>query len=164
MSGSVLNQYLDPRAVCLRIDGASAEDVIGQLAARLETLGVVKPSYRQAVIRREAEMPTGLPLADDFAVAVPHTDPEHVIRPGLAIATLAHPVAFRSMDDPDQALPVSVVFALALKDKHQQIAMLQTIAGMLQDAGTIRRLAEATTSDELLRVLGVENAVEGAKL
>ena len=108
-----------------------------------------------AVISREAEIPTGLPLAPDFAVAVPHTDREHVLRAGFALGTLTEPVPFRSMENPDEELPVRVVFALAITDKNEQIDMLQAVAELLQDPPTIRRIADATSASEILAALGV---------
>jgi PTS system galactitol-specific IIA component len=150
---SVLRDHLDPQAVCLRVTAPSADAVIGVLADRLAAIGVVAQSWKAAAIEREAAMPTGLPLAGDFAVAVPHTDPEHVLRPGLAIATLETPVPFRSMEDPATTVPARVVFAIALRDKHEQIDMLQTIAGLLQSPDQLRRMASAKNRDELFAAL-----------
>jgi len=152
---SILYRYFDPQALCLRISARTAEEVITQLAAKLEKIGAVKSSYRAAVVSREAEIPTGLPLAPDFAVAVPHTDREHVLRAGFALGTLTEPVPFRSMENPDEELPVRVVFALAITDKNEQIDMLQAVAELLQDPPTIRRIADATSASEILAALGV---------
>ena len=150
---SVLKNCLDPRAVCLRVSAPNADAVIGVLADRLAAIGVVAQSWKAAAIEREAAMPTGLPLAEDFAVAVPHTDPEHVLRPGLAVATLETPVPFRTMDDPDQSAPARIVFAIALRDKHEQIDMLQSIAGLLQSPDELRRMASAKDEKEFFAAL-----------
>lgn len=153
MNPSIIARYLEPQALCIGLSATSPEEVISLLADRLEAAGYVAPSYKAAVLHREAKLPTGLPLSDDLAVAVPHTDPEHVLRPGIAIATLATPVAFRSMEEPDDSLPVRVVFALALKDKNEQIEMLQMIASMLQDPDRIEQLIAAQTQTALLQTI-----------
>lgn len=160
MTSSALLRHLDPRAICPRVTAASAGEVIDLLAARLGSIGAVRASWARAVADREAVMPTGLPLADGFAVAVPHTDPEHVIAPKMAVATLVRPVGFRSMEDPDLELPVGLVFALALRDKNEQIEMLQTIAETLQNAPLMRRIASAETVAEVLAAFGDEQADE----
>lgn len=157
MSASILARYIDPGAIALGVAAETAEQVIDDLARRLEASGYVGATYRDAVIAREAAMPTGLPLEGDLAVAVPHTDPVHVLKPGVAIATLAKPVEFRSMEDPDEALSVRVVFALALKDKHEQIEMLQTIAMMLQDPARIRAVIAAGSIQELLAAVTADD-------
>lgn len=127
----------------------SSSEVIGQLADHLLRRGKVHPSYRHAVEQRELEMPTGLPLEDGLAVAVPHTDPHHVIASGAAVATLREPVTFRSMDDPDKELPVRLVFMLALRNKEEQLEMLSAIGRLIQDNKTLQSLCEATESGQI---------------
>ena len=148
-----LSTYLVPGAVTVGSTASTADEVIGLLADHLETAGVVHPSYRAAVIAREAEMPTGLPLEDGFAVAVPHTDPEHVKTSGIAMATLAEPVEFASMEDPETRLQVRVVFALALRSKDEQIAMLTAIGELLQDSARLRQLSAANSPEDAARLL-----------
>ena len=69
-----LIDHIDPEAILLGVDADTSEAVIRQLASRLETLGYVKPSYADAVVKREQTMPTGLPLGLADNVAVPHTE------------------------------------------------------------------------------------------
>jgi galactitol PTS system EIIA component len=163
MAPSLLTRHLDPRAICPRVTAGSAAEVIGLLAGRLTAIGAVRDSYARAVIDREAIMPTGLPLADGLAVAVPHTDPEHVLAPALAVATLERPVSFRSMEDPDLELSVGVVFALALRDKNEQIEMLQTIAETLQNAPLMRRIRTAATTADIVAAFDDETTDTGGK-
>ena len=152
MSQSLAGQ-IEREAIETRVDAASSEEVIRLLAARLEKLGYVRPGFAEAVLAREASMPTGLPMGRDSNVAVPHTDPEHVLKPGIAMATLAHPVDFANMEDPDEAVPVGLVFMLALNDKDRQIEMLQQIMLTIQDEGLSQKLLDAATPDELLALL-----------
>ncbi|SDP56045.1 PTS system IIA component, Gat family [Phyllobacterium sp. YR620] len=153
MAEALLNT-LDPGAIVLGVNASNDEEVIRILAARLEGLGYVKPSYADAVVAREAALPTGLPLGGANNVAVPHTDPHHVIKPGLALATLAEPVLFSNMEDPDEKLPVSVVFVMALNDKDKQVEMLQEIAGTIQSPEIIAALIAAKSAEDVLGLLG----------
>jgi len=148
-----LMSYLDPGAIVLGLKAATDQDVIRILADRLSALGIVKPSFADAVIAREVMLPTGLPLGGDNNVAVPHTDPEHVLRPGLALATLAEPVLFSNMEDPDEKLRVSVVFLMALNDKDKQIEMLQEIAGTIQSPEIISALILSKSVEDVSRLL-----------
>ncbi|MGH6762822.1 MAG: PTS sugar transporter subunit IIA [Phyllobacterium sp.] len=153
MAHALMN-YLSPEAIILGAEAGSDEAVIRLLAGRLESLGLVHPSFVEAVLAREAKLPTGLPLGGDNNVAIPHTDPEHVIRPALAFATLASPVTFSNMEDPEEKLPVRVVFLMALNDKDKQIEMLQEIAGTIQSPQSIAALIAAQTIDDVRAVLG----------
>ena len=149
-----LIDHIDPKALALGIDAQSAEQAIRLLAERLEALGYVRPSYADAVVKREATMPTGLPLGRAVNVAIPHTDPEHVIRPGVALGVLSAPVDFANMEEPDEWVPVGVVFLLAIDDKNKQIDMLQQIMEAIQDPDTLSGLTSARTAEEIRSLLG----------
>jgi PTS system galactitol-specific IIA component len=153
MPGS-LADHIQPEAIVLGIDAQSPEQVIRLLAGRLEASGCVKPSYADAVVKREATMPTGLPLGRAANVAIPHTDPEHVLRPAVALGVLSEPVYFANMEEPDEAVPVGVVFLLAINEKDRQIDMLQEIMETIQDTATLDGLAKAGTADEVRSLLG----------
>ena len=153
MAGALI-EHIDPQALVLGIEAQSSEQVIRLLGAKLEALGYVKPSYADAVVTREASLPTGLPLGQAINVAIPHTDPEHVIKPGVALGVLAAPVDFANMEEPDEAVPVGVVFLLAINDKDKQIDMLQEIMEAIQDPATLGRLAAASSADEVRSLLG----------
>lgn len=152
MTQSLAGQ-IEREAIAIKVDAASSEEVIRLLAGRLEKLGYVRPSFADAVLAREARMPTGLPMGRDSNVAVPHTDPEHVVKPGIALATLARPVNFANMEDPDEAVPVGLVFMLALNDKDRQIEMLQQIMLTIQNEDLSNRLLAAASPDEVLLLL-----------
>ncbi len=148
---------LSPRLVWLRMKAASAEEVIRRMAARLEEAGFVRPSFVEAVLERERTNPTGLPLAGELHVAIPHADVEHVIAPALAVATLERPVAFRNMANPEETVPVSVVILMALNEPHRQIEMLRRLAELFQDPDRVRRIYEAGSPEELIEGLGLNS-------
>ena len=144
---------LTPDAVFLGVEAKTNEEVIRLLAGRLHQLGYVKDSYADAVVKREQSMPTGLPLERDDNVAVPHTDPEHVLKAAIAMATLQNPVDFANMEDPDEAVPVGTVFLLAIDDKDKQIETLQSIMSAIQSPEILDGLKLAQTSDDLKKLL-----------
>ncbi len=140
-----LMAFLDPEALALQSEAKSNEEIIRILAGKLERLGYVKPSYADAVVARERTLPTGLPLERAENVAVPHTDPEHVLKAGVAFATLRSPIAFGNMEEPDERLPVSFVFLLAIDDKDRQIETLQGVMAAIQDEEVLEKLKRART-------------------
>lgn len=148
-----LIDFLDPQAIELQSEAKTNEEIIRILAGKLERLGYVKPSYADAVVSRELSMPTGLPLERDENVAVPHTDPEHVLKAGIALATLKLPIEFANMEDPEEAVPVGYVFLLAINDKDKQIVTLQQIMATIQDADALDRLKAARTLEDVQTAL-----------
>lgn len=149
-----LYHSLTPDAVLLGVEATTNEEVIRLLAGRLHKLGYVKDSYADAVVKREQSMPTGLPLEREDNVAVPHTDPEHVLKAAIAMATLKTPVSFANMEDPDETVPVGTVFLLAINDKDKQIETLQSIMTAIQSPEILDGLKLAQTTDDLKALLG----------
>lgn len=148
-----MSSLLDRDAVAVKLNAATAEDVIRRLAAKLEASGKVRSTYADAAVEREKTYPTGLPLGLPANVAVPHTDPIHVIRPAIALATLARPVDFANMEDADETVPVGLVFMLAINDKDRQIDVLQEVMALIQDPAAIERLLNADNLDEVIAAL-----------
>ncbi len=137
----------------LQLEAGSAEDVIRVLGGRLRQLGLVKDGFIEATLRREADMPTGLPLGSEINAAIPHVDIEYVNRPGLALATLRSPVEFRNMVDPDEPVSVRLVIMLALDQPKSQIEMLQQVSALLQQPELVRQLMMTTDTIETLALL-----------
>ena len=75
--------------VIAHLDVSDREDLLRSLAGHLLDEGAVTVDFPEALRDRERTYPTGLPTP--IPTAIPHADPEHVVIPGLALATLARP-------------------------------------------------------------------------
>ena len=133
------------------LDG-SAEQVIGQLCARLQAEGYTGPGYLEAVLEREARFPTALPTLP-YATAIPHADAACVRDTGVAVAILDHPVPFRAMDSPDQYLPVRAVLLMAVAHSAQQVTTLHWVCNILNNREAVEELVAAQTPAEVMAVL-----------
>jgi PTS system galactitol-specific IIA component len=119
--------------VCLaKMAAVTAEEAITALAGRLLDAGHVKASFGSAAVMREKRFPTGLPF-EPSAVALPHTDPEHIERSVIGIATLTAPVRFRQMGTPSILLEVRLVLMPAFTSKEHAAAGLNHLVEALQD-------------------------------
>lgn len=136
---STTTDLINPGLVCIDLAVSSWEEVLDALSQRLLEQGLVRDSFVEAVKERERKFPTGLPTVD-IGVAIPHTDPEHVVRPAAALATLARPVSFRLMSDAEAKVEVELVIMLAVRDSREQIGTLQRLAEAFQAPGVLRQL------------------------
>lgn len=130
---------------CVRLDVPSAEAAIRALSGELFRAGSVKDTFEAAAVARERRSPTGLPFGGG-AVALPHAEPEHVLSPALAVATLARPVTFREMGSPGTPLEVALVVMPALTAKEQAAAGLARVIALLQSEPLRAQLAVAEDS------------------
>lgn len=129
-----------------------AGEVIRTLARSLAEQGFVRSTFEDAVLRREAASPTGLPMAGR-KVAIPHADPEHVVAPAVAICSLGAPVAFSEMGNPDSELPVELVALLALPDAQAAQQELVRLISLFQDPSFVDRLCEAKDGGAMFALL-----------
>lgn len=133
-------------------DANSKEKIIKELAKKLYEEKYVKESYMEAVLKREEAYPTGIPTKP-IGVAIPHTDIEHIIKPGIAVATLINPVTFNEMGAPENVVDVRVVFMLAVAEPHMQIQLLQGLMSIIQNKDIVLNLLEQNNYISALDVL-----------
>ncbi len=148
-----ITELLPPEAICLQMEAVSSTEVIERLGGALKQLGHVKEGFVEATLAREASLPTGLPLGGSINAAIPHVDIEYVNRPALGLATLAEPVVFHNMVEPEVEVPVRLVIMLALEQPKSQVEMLQQVAALLQRPDVVDRLMTAATPDEVFTIL-----------
>jgi galactitol PTS system EIIA component len=128
----------------------SKEEVFKILYDKLYKSGNVKESFYNGLVEREKRFPTGI-LLKSYNIAIPHTDPEHVINPSIAIATLQEPVIFQCMDDENKSVDVKMVFILALKEAHSHIEILQKIILMIQNDLLLEKLLKSQNKEEFVQ-------------
>ncbi len=148
-----ISQLLVPQAILLHNLAPDSSTIIQRLGERLHQLGYVNDGFTDATLRREAGMPTGLPLGGEYNAAMPHVDLEYVRRPAVALATLQQPVIFHHMVMTEEEVPVQLVLMLALDQPKSQIEALQEIAELLQKPEVVSGLMAAETANDVFAVL-----------
>lgn len=141
----------DEKVVLLDIQAKDSTDALSIVADELEKKKIVKDTYKNAIIQREREFPTGL-NAPNCGIAIPHTDAIHVNKQQIAIARLAKPVKFLQMGD-GADVEAKLIFMLALNEPHAQLETLQKLMGLIQDESSIDGLLNAKDSDEVIKIL-----------
>lgn len=148
-----LTELLVPQAVFLQDDAQDANTIIQRLGRALNQQGYVTDDFVEATLRREATMPTGLPLEGAFNAAIPHVDPEYVRKPAIALATLKEPVVFHHMVMTDEEIRVQLVIMLALNQPKAQVETLQQVTRLLQRSDLVDRLMAALAPDDVISIL-----------
>ena len=146
-------KLFDERMMRVGSLAANTEEAIKLLGGMMAAEGFVEESYWEDVYKREQTFPTGLPT-QPVAIAIPHADPDRVIKSGIGVAVFSQPVKFRIMgsNDPDE-LDVPVVFMLALKDFKQQTAVIRDLLTLIQSKTIISDIYLAKTTHEVLKVI-----------
>ncbi|MDH2926735.1 PTS galactitol transporter subunit IIA [Lonepinella koalarum] len=124
-------------------------EALNHIADELIARHIVKASYRQSVFEREDEFPTGIEL-EHYAVAIPHCEAEHALKPAIYFIRPNKTVAFNRADD-DGTVDVHFIIALVVTDPKEQLNVLKTLFGKLQDNQFVEQLI--STPSRLLPTL-----------
>jgi len=130
----------------------SYKEIINFMGEHFFNKGYVKKSFTQAVLDREEVYPTGLQTIGG-GVAIPHTDPDHVIISALGVATLKEPINFRVMAEPDKIVSVSVVMMLAVADPKKVVPILRKVISIIEDQKAIEGLITAVTKQQASQIV-----------
>lgn len=133
------------------LDFNTCSDILSFLADKLKEEGYAKEGYKEAILKREVEYPTGLPA--EIKIAIPHCDHTLVNESAIAIGVLNNTVNFQAMDDPSKTLDVQIVIMLALDEPHGHIEMLQKIVQLIKSSEDLKKIIESTSDEEVLKVI-----------
>ena len=133
------------------VQAKNSTEVLAEGAKLLYNGGFVKETYFHALVVRESKFPTGL-ILKNISVAVPHTDRVYVIKPGICVMKMMHPVPFRHMGDPNQIVKADLVLMMAILNSNEQIDTLKKTVNIFQNQLIIDEFKKAKTDVELFRV------------
>lgn len=127
---------------------SSKEKLFEELADRLHEKGYVKQSFKDAIIKREKEYPTGLET-ESIKLAIPHTDAVHVKKPFIFVIKLEQPLPFIHMGTSDQEIEVDNIFMLGIKEPSKQVNLLSLIMEKLQDEEFISQFKSIDNTEKM---------------
>ena len=134
----------------LYLDGNSNRDeVLLKIATAMVKDGYVKDSYPEAIVKREIAFPTALPF-EDFGVAIPHTDADHVNVNQIMVGVLKEGVNFTVMGSDSDTVEVKMIFMLAVNDYENYLTFLQKFITVFQEKGVLDQLYNSASPYELV--------------
>jgi PTS system galactitol-specific IIA component len=144
--------YFDYKLAVFDLEAPDQNAVLTEVGQLLFNAGVVKDTYIENVINREANYPTGLQV-EELGFAIPHTDTEHVNQSQIAFARLAKPIDFIELGTDDKVVPATLIFMLALKEAHEQVDMLSKLFELFQNQEITDELVKVQTADEFYALM-----------
>ena len=151
----VSSALLKPELVFVDIDLADRSALFKFLERELLARGYVRPSWHEAIVEREKNYPTGLDC-EAIQVAIPHTDPEHIVEPYIAIVRPRASVLFEGMAGlPDVQAQLIVNLGLQAHE-DEQVKALQTLMGIFTDIPSVEELLRQDDARGLHDVFAAE--------
>lgn len=138
--------------VLLGVEGETRDEVLCNIAKVLMDKGVAKDTFYEALLQRENEYPTGLPIGE-INIAIPHTYPEHINEVAITIAVPKKPVVFRNMGDKDEEILISVILCLTMRKMDDNVKLLPALMGFFADEDNLRALLACKTPAEVISLV-----------
>lgn len=142
------NDLLRKELILRDVDASTDEEIIKIMADAMFNHGYVKEDFKENILKREKEYPTGLNTGE-IKVAIPHTDPQYVKKSAIGIAVLNQPVIFKDMGEPDQKIPANIVFMLAVTEPSKQVPLLTKLMSIFSKKEKLESIFHAD-SDEFI--------------
>lgn len=148
-----MESFIDIDTIFINLQEEDRNSLLKKLSSVLYNNGYVNDKYCEAVILREGTYPTALDVEGDIKVAIPHAEPKYVNKSMVAFASLNNPIKFNNMDNPEEAIDVSLVFMLAVKDPSSHVEVLQKLMGVFQDKELLEKLKNCISKEEVKNIL-----------
>lgn len=140
---------LTESAIILGADASDWRAAVRLAGLALANSGAALPSYADEMIRMIEEHGPYVVIAPGLALAHARPGPA-VLADGLAVVTLATPVAFGHPHND----PVSVVLGLAISSADRHLESIAALANVFNDSSAIVDLAAAGTAAEVMAIMG----------
>ena len=141
---------LPDSAVVIAAEAPDWRAAVHTAADALVASGSALPGYGDEMVRMIDEHGPYVVIAPGLALAHARPD-DRVVRDGLAVVTLARPVAFGHPHND----PVAVVLGLAIESVGGHLESIADLANVFNYSSVIPALAGAASADEVRRLMGM---------
>ena len=114
------------------LDVKNTQEFFEYMSNKALKLGYVTENFLPAIIEREKNYPTALPV-EPYPVAIPHSDPVNILEQFIAPVRLKNPIDWCEMANNDSILKVKIVFLLGFKREDGHVELLQVLLENFQD-------------------------------
>lgn len=148
-----MNGVIFDESLIVKLDDFKTDkEVLSKMVDHLYGKGYVKEGYKQAILEREVEFPTGI-FTGGINVAIPHADVNFVNQASIAIGILDKPVKFHVMDEPENEIDVRLIIMLALKESHGHIEMLQKVVNLIKNQESIKEILSSKDLKQVYEII-----------
>lgn len=140
-----------PELVFFDFEATDEWDFFAKMSDTLKEKGYVRDSWHDAICAREKSFPTGLQF-EKIGVAIPHVDPENIVKPYIAIIKPKAPIDFAPMADMvDHPVHTELIINLGLlAHAEDQVAVLQAMMGIFMDEEATAEIMAQDTPEGII--------------
>ena len=141
-----------PELVFFDMDCKDRDDFFNQLHDKLDAMDYIQDTWYEGITTREKNYPTGL-RCEAAEIAIPHTDPQHLKKPYIAVIKPKNPVCFEHMAGVDSDVDAQLIINLGVERDGGQVAVLQNLMNIFMDNDAVADIMAQTTADGLIEAI-----------
>ena len=142
-----------PELVFFDFEAKDRFEFFNKMSEILVEKGYVKDTWLDAILTREKNYPTGLQF-EHIAVALPHVDPENLIKPYIAVIKPKEPIVFEGMAGIGGDVPAELIVNLGLLAHAEgQVAVLQALMSVFMDEASVADITAQTTPEGMVETM-----------
>ncbi|WP_026666991.1 MULTISPECIES: PTS fructose transporter subunit IIABC [Butyrivibrio] len=154
-----ITEFIDPRGIKLQVKLSNQNEAIDQLIALHESVGNLKDvaGFKKAILERESKGSTAI----GNGIAVPHGKSASVNKAGLVAITCPKGVDYKALD----GKPSNLLFMIAAPENgaDTHLEVLAKLMGMLMDTEFCKKLVDAKSVDEFLKLIDSKETEKDAE-
>ncbi|SFU77037.1 PTS fructose transporter subunit IIABC [Butyrivibrio sp. M55] len=154
-----ITEFIDPRGIKLQTKVSDQNEAIDQLIALHESAEnlIDVSGFKKAILDREAKGSTAI----GNGIAVPHGKSASVKKAGLVAITCPDGVDYKALD----GKPSNLLFMIAAPENgaDTHLEVLSKLMGMLMDGAFCKKLVEAKSVDEFLKLIDSKETEKDAQ-
>ena len=154
-----ITEFIDPRGIKLQTKVSDQNEAIDQLIALHESAGnlIDVSGFKKAILDREAKGSTAI----GNGIAVPHGKSASVKKAGLVAITCPDGVDYKALD----GKPSNLLFMIAAPENgaDTHLEVLAKLMGMLMDTEFCKKLVDAKSVDEFLKLIDSKETEKDAE-
>ena len=129
----------------------SSNKFLSYIADELVKKGYVKETFKESILKREEEYPTAIGTKK-YNLAIPHTDSQHVNKPGIAFVRFSERCHFKQMCT-NNDIDVDMAFVLLVTKKEEQVVLLSKLMGIFSQEDFLEILYKEKDCSKIVKFL-----------
>ncbi len=147
-----IDNMVEKDLILINDQSETQDELFKKVSELLMKKNIVKKSYYNALLEREAVFPTGI-NTEPINVAIPHTDNKHIKKASLMVVKMDEPITFKQMDDQNREVNVEVLFFLLIDEKEKQSKFLSKLIMAFQNSDFLKSIKKSNDKDEILNLV-----------
>lgn len=142
-------ELFSPDLVFFDWEAESTDEFFTKLGAELKKRGNINDGWYDGISTREKNYPTGL-HTEAAAIAIPHTDPQFIEKPYIAVIEPKTPIVFQPMAGMGDEVPAELIINLGVLRDGGQVAVLQNLMNIFMDKEKTADILAQTTQQGMI--------------